>query len=145
MSIIQLYNKLYGEKNRSATTRNPCEKPMGVKRTDGRFCRVKGVFTPKKESNIMYLYEIKRRRNGRCVGNDFAQNIDDECVYIYAALTRVHTRLTHFNRLPCFRLSPRRYKRILRRCVIFLSFYLIHFFLSSPVADVEGNRYKDLL
>lgn len=31
----------------------------------------------------MYLYEIKRRRNGRCVGNDFAQNIDDECVYIY--------------------------------------------------------------
>jgi len=81
---IQLASILYGEKkNRGAMmTRNPCEKPMGVKRTDGRFCRVKGVFTPKKESYIMYLYEIKRRRRGRCVGNDFAQNIDDECVYI---------------------------------------------------------------
>lgn len=32
----------------TTTTCNPCEKPMGVKRTDGCFCRVKGVFTPKK-------------------------------------------------------------------------------------------------
>jgi len=56
---------------------------MGVKRTDGCFCRVKGVFIPKKRSYILYLFEIKRRRRGgRCVGNDFAQNPDDECVYI---------------------------------------------------------------
>lgn len=40
------------EKNRGVTTCNPCEKPMGVKRTDGCFCWVKGVFTPKKK--ILY-------------------------------------------------------------------------------------------
>lgn len=49
----------------------------------------------------------------RCVGNDFAQNPDKGA------------RLTHFNRLPCFRLSP----VVQKNFAFLLSFYLIHIYI----------------